>query len=263
MILLLAGTGDGLRLTEELGKRRMPVVVSVTTEAAARPYRQRRIPVRVGPLDRDGLALVISSYRIRVILDATHPYAVRAHDEAQAAADSHEIPYVRYQRPGLILPEHPAVFRVQSHEEAASRALMLGPVVFLTIGGKFLPIYLKARRARPHIRVIARLLPREEHCRLWDREGLPASDLVLMQGPFGAELNRALYRHFDARVLVTKDSREQDMQDKIRPALDLGMQVVIVGRPSNSGISDWDAVLDQVKRLWWAGRTSSDAASKT
>ena len=53
-----------------------------------------------------------------------------------------------------------------------------------------------------------------------------------MQGPFSYEMNKALLRYVKAKYLVTKDSGDiGGMQDKVRAAKALGVEVICLTRP--------------------------------
>ena len=53
-----------------------------------------------------------------------------------------------------------------------------------------------------------------------------------MQGPFSLELNQALYRAFQAEVVVMKNSGNSGgCEEKIDAAAALGLEVVLVDRP--------------------------------
>jgi precorrin-6Y C5,15-methyltransferase (decarboxylating) len=74
-----------------------------------------------------------------------------------------------------------------------------------------------------------------EQCR---SAGLFGRQLICMQGPFSARLNRAMYLHTDAKILVTKESGDAGgYGEKIRPALALGMHCIVIRRPKETGFS--------------------------
>ena len=75
-------------------------------------------------------------------------------------------------------------------------------------------------------------------------------DIVALQGPFSKELNMALFREFQADVMVTKNSGSVGGTDsKISAAMDLGMTVVVVQRPPLSGQQVFCSVPDLLEYL--------------
>lgn len=253
MILLLAGTHEGPRIAEALQGRGLPVLASTVRAHAAAAFAARGVAARSGPLDAEGLAALVRAHGVRVVLDATHPFATGARAAAQAASRAAGVPYVRYERPRVAHPSSPRLLRVPDHEAAAAEAARLGGTVFLAVGVRSLAAY-AAHRGRPGLRLVARLLPTADDLDEARRLGFDQRDLVALTGPFRADLEEALWRHFGATVLVAKDSgRVAGGADKVRAALDAGLTVVLVRRPpppEAPWFEDVDALVAYVATLW-------------
>lgn len=247
MILLLGGTADARQLLCLLLAEGYPVLATATTEyggelltGAAETCRiLTPFSVRVGELDAAGMAGILAGEGIRAIVDATHPYAVRAGANAAAAAADAGVPYIRYLRPRAALPADPRVHRAQTAEQAALMAIDLArgqapgePVIFLTTGIRTLDAFVRA--AGPAgCRVVARVLPDSRSLARCRELGLGPDEILAMRGICRRETNRALLREYGAAVLVTKDSGDAGgTEDKIGAALDLGLPVVVLDRPA-------------------------------
>ena len=76
--------------------------------------------------------------------------------------------------------------------------------------------------------------------------GFPAKHLICMQGPFGEDLNVAMFQHTGAKILLTKDSGSAGgFPEKIAAARRCGMKIYIWKRPlQEEGLS-----LEQIERL--------------
>ncbi|PTX64567.1 precorrin-6A/cobalt-precorrin-6A reductase [Melghirimyces profundicolus] len=232
MILVLAGTGEAYDLVRRLYACRLSLEVSTVTDHAARVYRREHIPVRTGRLDRCGLLKWIRKKGGRLLVDATHPFAEKAHFAVRDAARAAGIPCYRLERPPLNLADGFGLHRVSSDREAASLAARLGGTVFLTTGSKGLPVYARRLSKAPGVRLVVRLLPTVENLRLCDQWEIDQSNIVAMQGPFGRGIDAAMLRHFSADVLITKESGGLAwIREKIEDALAAGLQVVVVERP--------------------------------
>lgn len=232
MILVLGGTKDARIVVEMLATRGHQVLASAATayggELLAGAGATR---VSDRPLGRQELADLMDDHKIRTVVDATHPYAVAISAMATDLCGEKGIPYHRYHRPETILPEHPLVTFACSYEEAAERAAEIGEVIFLTTGSKTLDTFIKAARVLER-RVVARVLPDPQVLARCLTLGLTPADIVAAQGPFSRDLNRALFQHYGARVVVTKDSGPAGgTAEKIEAALGLDIPVVVVGRP--------------------------------
>ena len=194
---------------------------------------------------------------MQVIVDASHPYAVNVSRNAMAACEKVKVPYVRYERPASDLPEYKNLHVAVDYEEAARLAAGLGETIFLTTGSRQLGVF----RAEPLLqgkRLVARVLPEAsvlEQCR---NLGFLPKDIVAMQGPFSLELNQALYRAFQAEVVVLKNSGNPGgCAEKIAAAVALGLQVVLVDRPRLSYpvcCATEQQVLEQVAKLVIGGK---------
>ena len=85
-------------------------------------------------------------------------------------------------------------------------------------------------------RVFPRVLPMEESLRQCRLAGIPARQIVAMQGPFSRELNLALLRQLSIAILVTKDGGPAGgMPEKLLAAQEHGAEIVVVRRPPARG----------------------------
>jgi precorrin-6A/cobalt-precorrin-6A reductase len=209
-----------------------PVLVSVATPYGATLAREGFAgPVVVGRRDAAALAVLIGEQGVRLVVDATHPFATEAHRNARQAAAKCGVPYLRYARPQAPLPADPRVIACADFTTAAQEAVARGPVLFLTTGSKTLPLFLPVARAAG-CRVVARVLPEPAVIAACREAGLSPRDIVALQGPLPVELNAALFHAFGATVVVTKESGAVGGQDaKMEAALNLGIPVVVVRRP--------------------------------
>ncbi|GFN23775.1 precorrin-6A reductase [Thermanaeromonas sp. C210] len=235
MILVLAGTADASQVIGVLKSEGYRVAASVVTEYGARLARQAGADlVRTGPLGQEELANYLKRHGIVAVIDATHPFAVNITENAREACRALGLPYFRYRRPEVRLPSYPNLLPASSFEEAAVLAAR-GQVIFLTIGTRHLECFTDAPALKGK-RLVVRVLPEEDSLARCRRLGIWPRDIVAIQGPLSYELNRALYRQYQADVVVTKESGSTGgVEEKVRAALDLGLTVVVVRRPSESG----------------------------
>ena len=232
MILVLAGTRDGREIASALEKSGYSVTVSVTSEYGRELAKQSAARVQAEAMTEAELALFIRQEGIRVLVDATHPYAVNVSRNAAAAAKSAGIPCLRYERPCSNLPDYAGISMAPDMQSAAEMAVQLGETVFLTVGSHTLPIFRAAAKGRK-CRLIARVLPQPDVIAACLAAGFSPADIVALQGPFSCELNMALFREYGADVMVTKNSGAVGgMDEKMKAAIAMKMKVVVVQRPA-------------------------------
>lgn len=234
MMLVLAGTRDGRQLAAALKERGYDVLVSVVTSYGAQLAAADGLIVSAGALDEAELAALIVRHGVTRVIDATHPYAAGISATAQRVCARLALPYLRYERAASPLPAWEKLQVVRDWPDAAAAAAAWGEVIFLAIGSR----HLAAFTVHPAVqgkRLVARVLPDADVIRKCLTLGLTPADIVAMQGPFSQAMNYAMFRHFGAQVLVTKNSGPVGGTDsKISAAISLNMAVVVVERPAVS-----------------------------
>ncbi|MBR0284508.1 MAG: precorrin-6A reductase [Selenomonadaceae bacterium] len=234
MIFVAAGTRDGRELVKALLDAGHAVVASVVSRYGAElleQYGDGRLVVNDKPLDEDAMMELFRHHHIRLMVDASHPYAENVSRNAMAACRRAGIPYLRYERPGIPIA-YEKVYRVQGYEEAARQAAALGKHVFLTTGSRNLRAFTESPDLRNCV-LTARVLPSAEVLAECARLGLSPKQIVAMQGPFSQKLNEELFRQYEAEVIVTKNGGQIGGADtKFAAAEALGLPVVLIERPA-------------------------------
>lgn len=251
MILVLAGTRDGRDVAAALTEMGWPVVVAVVS-GYGRHLAKDAATAHTGSLDCAGMAAFIRGKNVRAVVDASHPYAVNASRNAQAAAAVTAVPYLRFERPEAPLPAYDRLHQAVDAAAAAVLAASLGRVIFLTTGSRTLAVF-KNQPLLAGCRLIARVLPEPDVVAECRRLGFLPRDIVAMQGPFSPALNAALFREYAAEVVVSKNSGLVGGADsKFAAAAELGLHLVVISRPqiNYSRVTDnLNAVVDFVREV--------------
>jgi len=231
VILVLAGTLEGRDTAALLQQAGFPVTASVVTGYGCDLLQKQGLNrILTGVLDEAALTAILQQ-GVRLLVDATHPFAALASHTAMAAARVTGVPYLRLERPAAELPVHPMVYRAADLESAVSQALSLGKVLFSTLGSKSLPPLLTAA-SQAGVKVIVRVLPDSGVIRRCLELGLTPGEIIALQGPCSMELNKAFYRHYQAEVVLTKDSGSTGgVAEKVAAAVEAGIPVVVWQRP--------------------------------
>ena len=251
MILVLAGTQDGREIAAGLREAGHEVIASVVSEYGRELVAQSGVPVQAAAMDEQQLQQFVIQHGIRLIIDATHPYAVNVSRNARQVAANLHIPCLRYERPDSALPIYAKLVLAPDMQRAAEMAVGLGKTVFLTTGSHSLPLF-RAAAAGRDCRLIARVLPQPEVIADCIANGFSPADIIAAQGPFSQELNRELFRAYGADVMVTKNSGAIGGTDaKIAAAIELGLIIVVVQRPAalqQQVFESLPALLEYLKR---------------
>ncbi len=243
-VLLFAGTAEGRRLAEWLAPRAR-LTVCVATE-----YGRECLPpdlpaaVREGRLDEGGMVSLLQT-GFSCAVDATHPYAALASQNLRAACGRAGVPYFRLRREEIPMP--PGCVPVPDAAAAARYAAARPGNVLLTTGSKEAPLF--AREAALRGRLFLRMLPLPDALRACLDAGIPAARICCMQGPFSREMNLALLREWDIRLLVTKESgKAGGFSEKIEAAREAGAQAVVIRRPPDPDGMDFPALCAALER---------------
>lgn len=234
MIFVAAGTKDGRELAAQLLQWGCAVTASVVSRYGEQLLQEDvsgKLLINGQALDAKALRSYLLVHHIRAFVDASHPYAVQVSNNAMAVCRELKIPYLRYER-AMTQYVYEKLFRVPDYGTAASTAASLGKHIFLTTGSHSLRFFREAEVLQNCV-LAARVLPTPAVISACADLGFTPQYLAAMQGPFSTELNCALYRHYQAEVIVTKDSGHIGGTDaKIEAAARLELPVVMIDRPS-------------------------------
>ncbi len=202
-MLLLGGTQEARELADRLAD--LPVATSLAGRHAGSAPAGRA----GGFGGADGLRAWVAAHGVRLVVDATHPFAARISAHAAAAG----VPLLRLQRPGWAEQPGDRWQRVPDLP-AAARALA-GRRALVTTG----------RQGAAHFAGTGCVLRCVE-----PPDPVPAGvEVLLDRGPYALDGELALLRGFE--VLVTKDSGGTATRAKLDAARALGLPVVVVDRP--------------------------------
>ncbi|WP_171822553.1 precorrin-3B C(17)-methyltransferase [Sulfobacillus thermosulfidooxidans] len=234
-VLILGGTIEGRQVAERLAARRIPVTLSYQNAPSSHHW-PIGVDVHYGSFDYHSLVEFIQQHRVNYIVDAAHPDAQIIHQLAKTVSETLHVDYVRYVRTSS-LPEHSLISFVKSHEDAAKIAATMSGTVLLMVGSKFLDVYAQFLLPRPQVNPVIRILPKSSSIHKAETLGFAPQQIIAMVGPFSQSVNGALYDQFHPQLVVTK-AGSYDLSDKVQPALDRGIPVVVVRRALELGESE-------------------------
>lgn len=228
MILLLGGTSESLEVADLLTTRGIPFIDSVISDYGAELARQHAANVAEITFTANNFAAFCRDRQIKLIIDATHPFARVISQLAIEEAGKLNIPYLRFERPNSYKSDN-NLKMVDSLAEACEYLTRFDSGIYLSTGSKTAPEYAQRLGTdRLHVRV----LPTPRVLDKLTAAGFIASQIDAIQGPFSAALNVELFKHAQAKVVVTKESgRQGGVQEKVSACEQLGLPCVIIRRP--------------------------------
>jgi len=252
MIWVIAGTLDGRTLAVDIQERTgEEVLVTVVSQYGAELAAHKGITVHTGRLDQEAMQNLIKKHNVRLLIDASHPYAAIVTATAQDAAKAEGIPFVRFERKEVPLPDYDKLHIVVDEVEAANLAGKLAKEnnkhVYLTTGSKTMHIFAKSE-ALQDCEVWTRILPTAEVLQMMEDLNVSPKRIVAVQGPFSYDMNRIMFHDTQANVVVMKNSGLVGGADtKLQAAMDLGIHVIVIDRPRVNSLNYGRTLMDYVK----------------
>ncbi|MBN2897626.1 MAG: precorrin-6A reductase [Clostridia bacterium] len=238
MILVMSGTKDGRALIQALSATGYDIIATTTTAYGASLIEQKKgVRVMDQAMDLEALVSVIQTESVEILVDATHPYAVGASENAMAAAKTAGIAYVRYERENL---EVACGKWFATYEEMIAYLSGRSGNVLLTIGANNLK---KFTDALPLDRLYARVLPMSGIIEKCESYGLKPKNILGVQGPFSKTYNMAMIEAYDIKYLVSKaTSTTGGFDQKVLACEASGAELLVLERPQ----IDYEAVYSTI-----------------
>ncbi|WP_218673702.1 precorrin-6A reductase, partial [Candidatus Entotheonella palauensis] len=230
-ILLLSGTSEGPVIAQALLEAGFRSIIATVTRDEARAHLfghlQDDITVLAQGFTAESLPHFLAQHQIGLVLDATHPFAVRITRMAAGVCQQLGTPYVRYERPDWEPPE--GTVYVDSYAEAARALPSLGSRMMLTIGAKQLKYFASLHE---QLTLFARILPSPVSVQQALDAGFKQAQILALRPPFSRAFNRSLLEEYRADVLVTKASgADGGVVEKVMAAQELGLTTLMIRRP--------------------------------
>ena len=270
-ILIFAGTTEGRTLAEYASAHSVRCFVSVATDYGKSLIEHlENITLLTGRMDEEEMERFIEENDIRLVIDATHPFAREVTENIRSACEKvrtrSEVRYVRCVRPFEKRPssgqsaeisetedraaggertQGERIIYTESVQEAVEYLKKTTGNILIATGSKELHLYTEIENYRE--RCFARVLSTEPAVKESVRLGFEGSHLFAMQGPFAQDLNLALLRQTKAAYFVTKETgKAGGFEEKVEAAEMAGAVLVVIGRPDETGESV-EAVEEMIK----------------
>lgn len=242
-ILIFGGTTEGRELAEFCVGNKIHSYVSVATEYGENLLcRSEFLHILVGRKDKGAITRFVADHGIRLVLDATHPYAVEAGKNISEACEECSVGYVRILRENSDFDEYGRYF---DDMDSLIQYLNTSPSgnVLITTGSKNLKMFCRIKNYAE--RCIVRVLPDDEIMQRCEGLGFNQTSIIAEKGPFSEKQNIEHLKKYDAKYLVTKESGNAGgFTDKASASKKCGAELLIIKRPVEIGIS-----LDEAEKI--------------
>ncbi len=234
-VMVMAGTSDAVGIIGKLAEYEDLEVIATTTTryGGDLALSAGADEIIIGRLGVKEITDLLEVNEIDLLVDATHPFASEASLNAIKSANKSGKTYIRYERPSTKIPDHDRVIQVSSFQEAADMSMEIidnnqGKMMHLA-GVSTLHHMINV--INPNL-IVVRVLPVIYSIKKCIEIGIPAVNIVAMQGNFSKDFNKALMKEYAVVVVVTKESGETGgTLSKIKAAIELEIPIIIVKRP--------------------------------
>jgi precorrin-6A/cobalt-precorrin-6A reductase len=249
-ILILGGTAEARTLAQRLAPRAdLAVTLSLAGRTAA-PAAQG-VPVRIGGFGGvAGLKDYLLKERIDALIDATHPYADTISANAVAAARHVNVPFVALRRPPWTAVAGDRWTDVTDARDAVRALGKESRRVLVALGRQELA---PLTAAPQHFYLIRSVDPVDPPLTL------PQAAYITARGPFDEADERALLLAHKIDAVIAKNSGGSATYGKIAAARALGIEVILLRRPSAPAA---DAVETIEEVMVWLDHTLTSAAAR-
>lgn len=246
-ILVIGGTADSRQLLESMSyinpeRQRFAIdvcVASPTGEAAIEHLRDK-LTIHTGRLDTAGFTTLMRTRKTDLVIDCSHPYATEVSKQVKQACDQLGIACWRLDRSERLIGSLEAIERMtdlqnvqvfDNHADAIAAANRETGNILLTTGSKDLAVF-AAGLSDFSERVYVRVLPVSESIASCREAGVKTDHIIAWQGPFSAELNQAMIRRYNIKLIITKDGGDQSgILAKAAAAARENVRLLVIGRP--------------------------------
>lgn len=231
MIALFLGTSEGKKILSLLNSFTEDIFISTTTAYGGQLLALYKYKIlNTKPLDKIGLAEAFKKNNIKVVVDATHPYATEITRTLMDLCAEHSLEYIRYERPPIIdkFKGHKEIIQIESYEQLFEIMRNIRGTILNTTGSrnikKLMDLGIKNR-------IVHRVLPSVEVMDEYFSLGLKVEDIIAIKGPISYDLNCSFIKEYEAKAIILKDSGIQGgTEEKLRAAIDLGITAFVIGR---------------------------------
>lgn len=123
MILLFGGTTEGLLIQQFFEQQKLVYVYSTKSKTQLNQLEAKHGCIRHGSLDLQKMLGLCKQHKIKIIIDAAHPFATDLHKNIQALAQQTALPLIHYDRTTLPKTQASNCHYINSYAECISKII--------------------------------------------------------------------------------------------------------------------------------------------
>ena len=245
----MAGTSDSKKIIDRLIAKKFTHIITTATTLGGQSFKNYS-NVLVQKMTSDEMMEFIEDKSIKLIIDATHPFAYEVSSNAMSAARTKDISYLRYERKRAKIV---GVKTFENYESISDELKKTAGNILLTIGVRNLEYFSGIDRSR----LFVKILPVGSSFVECEKHDILENNIIAMRGVISVALLRSIIKEFDIKYLVMKDSGvEGGTELKIKACKKERIKAYIIKRRELAYpevYEDINKLIDSVKECVMAG----------
>lgn len=247
MIWVVAGTKDARLIIERLIEQgHENILVTTATEYGGKLLKDKDITIVDKRLDFEDMKKLISEQNIKLIIDASHPYAVNVSNNVIKSAKESNIRYIRFERKML---DYTGALKFQTLDELKKyiKENYSQKNILSTMGSNNLE---EIKEISEQNNLYIRILPTLASIDKAEKIGFLPNKIIAIQGPVSKNMNKVILEDYNIEALITKESGETGGElEKIEACLEEKVQVLVLQRPKIEYPECFDNIENLLEKL--------------
>ncbi len=226
MIWVIGGTSDANRIVQLLTNNKYSVTISATTNYGTLLAKNVTTHVIQNKLSVQAMINLINTSNIQCVIDASHPFAAEVSLNAINACKLTNVKYIRFEREQQYIK---GCKYYQSYTDISEQLTREQGNILLTTGSKNIHLFSQIERER----LVVKVLPVIESIEKCNYASIVPHNIIAMKGIITEHTSKAIYKEYNIKHLVTKDSGlAGGLSEKVSAALSMDINVHILCRPA-------------------------------
>ncbi|WP_462137094.1 precorrin-4 C(11)-methyltransferase [Candidatus Mycalebacterium sp.] len=227
-IMVFGGTTEGKKAAAALDKQKTRYFYSTKTKTDFQP--SEFCEYIHGDLNGKSLPQFAKKNKIKLIINAAHPFARHLHATVSEMSRKMEIPVIRFERKYPQRINHRLVCYCESYADAVKKLKNRKGARLILSGVQTLE-ELKPLWENGCV-CYARILPRETSVAVAEKAGFPKNRLVMEMPHRDIKKEKMFFEKLKIKSVVTKESGNSGGQNaKIKAAIETGVKIAVIKRP--------------------------------
>jgi len=223
---IIGGTKDSRCFLKSLIEFRENILVTTISEYGKKLLDEYNLKVIVKAMEENEMLEFVETHNVKRIFDFTHPYAINVSKNAMKVSKYKNIEYYRFNRKTY---EYDNCIEFNRIEELVEFVSNLNGNILSTLGSNSVKKFENLKNLKS---IYFRVLPTVNAIQKVENIGVLAKNIIGIQGPFTKDFNCAIYKDYNIKYLITKESGDiGGEKEKIESALKNNIKVVILKKP--------------------------------